>query len=368
MQLAMPFDGIVACSSPPGPIFLSLNLPPKQSLNLPMSITLPQAFAHQHAAHCESGVMVNLLRQHGLPLSEAMVFGLSSALAFAYLPFIKVGGLPLVSYRMPPRRIIKGLQKPLGMRMHFETFRQPAAAQARLDEYLQQGQPVGLQTSVYWLPYFPPDLRFHFNAHNLLVFGKEGENYLISDPVFEDVMRCPAADLQKARFATGPLAPKGMLYVLQQSPHLPDWPKALPAAIRKTCRAMLQPLIPWVGVRGMCKLAQAVRRLPADDVQRSGLFIGHIVRMQEEIGTGGAGFRFLYAAFLQEAADLLQRPAWQELADQLVAIGDQWREWALLCARMLRGRQPLEPALLADRLEALAQAEQNFFRQLQRAL
>ena len=32
--------------------------------------------------------MSNLLRQHGLPLSEAMVFGLSSALVFAYFPFV----------------------------------------------------------------------------------------------------------------------------------------------------------------------------------------------------------------------------------------------------------------------------------------
>lgn len=330
--------------------------------------TMLQPFEHRHAAHCESGVMANLLRQHGLPLSEAMVFGLASALTFAYLPFIRVGGLPLVSYRMPPRSIIKGLQKPLRMRVRFETFRQQAAAQARLDECLSKHQLVGLQTSVYWLPYFPPDLRFHFNAHNLLVLGKEGDEYLISDPVFEDMMRCNAADLQKARFATGPLAPKGMLYVLQTPPQMPDWQRALSAAMRKTCRTMLHAPIPLVGVRGINMLARAVRRLPVDDAHQSGLFIGHIVRMQEEIGTGGAGFRFLYAAFLQEAADLLQRPALQDLADQLVAIGDQWREWALLCARMLRGRQPLEPVVLADGLAALAQAEQNFFSQLQRAL
>ena len=36
-----------------------------------------------------------------------------------------------------------------------------------------------------------------------------------------------------------------------------------------------------------------------------GHFLGNIVRMQEEIGTGGGGFRFMYAAFLQEAGDVL---------------------------------------------------------------
>ena len=61
-----------------------------EAIQLAVQLRMPtlQSFQHQHAAHCESGVMSNLLRQHGLPLSEAMVFGLSSALVFAYLPFV----------------------------------------------------------------------------------------------------------------------------------------------------------------------------------------------------------------------------------------------------------------------------------------
>ena len=74
------------------------------------------------------------------------------------------------------------------------------------------------------------------------------------------------------------------------------------------------------------------------------------------------------------------RAGWAEKAFRLEAmlalvllpvsvwLARDWREWALLCARMLRGRQPLEPAVLADRLEELAQAEQHFFRRLLRAL
>ena len=79
-------------------------------------------FEHQHAAHCETGVMANLLRHHGVPMTESLAFGLSAGLAFAYLPFIKLSGLPLISYRMPPRAIIKGLMKPLAARFAFETF------------------------------------------------------------------------------------------------------------------------------------------------------------------------------------------------------------------------------------------------------
>ena len=55
-----------------------------------------------------------------------------------------------------------------------------------LDECLKAGHPVGCQVGVYYLTYFPKEYRFHFNAHNLIVFGKEDDNYLISDPVMEN--------------------------------------------------------------------------------------------------------------------------------------------------------------------------------------
>ena len=326
-------------------------------------------FQHSQASHCESGVMSNLLRHHGLPLSEPMTFGLSSALSFAYLPIIKINGLPLVAYRMPPKAIIKGLQKPLGLKMRFETFRNPAAGVARLNELLDQGQLVGLQTSVFWLPYLPEDLRFHFNAHNVLAFGREASgDYRLSDPVAETTVTCAPADLQRARFASGALAPHGLLYYPLSTPKMPDWPKVLPAAIRKTTRIMLDTPLPIIGVRGIRWLARAIDRLDArNDAAKSKLFIGQVVRMQEEIGTGGGGFRFIYASFLQEAADLLNRPALNDLSDTLVDIGDEWREFALATARMIRDRDPLDPPRLADQLRAIADREQAFFRDLRRA-
>ena len=41
------------------------------------------AFEHRHAAHCESGVISNLLRHHGVPMTESLAFGLASGLSFA---------------------------------------------------------------------------------------------------------------------------------------------------------------------------------------------------------------------------------------------------------------------------------------------
>ncbi len=217
-------------------------------------------FQHRHAAHCESGVVASLLTHHGLPISEAMVFGISSALAFAYLPMIQLGGLPLISFRMPPKAIIHGVQRALGWRFRFETFRDPAAAEARVDQLLARGQPVGMQTSVFWLPYFPEDMRFHFNAHNLIVYGRQGDEYAISDPVFEHPVTCPAADLRRARFAKGALAPRGLLYYPVTINPAPDLAAACRVALRRTVRRMMPPL-PLIGVRGMRDLARKIAAL-----------------------------------------------------------------------------------------------------------
>jgi len=134
-----------------------------------------------------------MLKAQGVDFNEAMVFGLASALTFVYIPLVKINGLPLISYRMPPRSIIKRLSKQLKVRLKMQKFRAPQAGQQALDQALTEEKLVGLQTSVFWLPYFPPEMRFHFNAHNLIVYGKEQNDYLISDPVFESVQRCAAA-------------------------------------------------------------------------------------------------------------------------------------------------------------------------------
>jgi len=144
-------------------------------------------------------------------------------------------------------------------------------------------------------------MRFHFNAHNLLVYGKEGDEYLISDPVTELPQRCATADLQRAAFRQGRACPKGLLYYPESIGRTDVTAEAIIKAIRKTVRIMLGP-IPIIGVRGIRMLANKVAKL--DNSEHSLNYVGHIVRMQEEIGTGGAGFRFLYALFLQEAAQI----------------------------------------------------------------
>jgi len=116
-------------------------------------------FTHKQAAHCENGVVSNLMRHHGFQISEPMVFGIGSGLLFSYLPFLKVNYAPVFTYRAMPGFVF--------VKMRREKFKNPKTAKARLDENLEKNNPVGLQVGVYNLPYFPEEYRFHFNAHLL---------------------------------------------------------------------------------------------------------------------------------------------------------------------------------------------------------
>lgn len=323
-------------------------------------------FKHTHSAHCESGVMSLLMSHHGLPLSEAMVFGLSGAMMFAYLPFIKLGGMPLIAYRSRPKGIIHGLRKNLGIKMQMHTFSKSQKGMDRLDELLNQGKIVGAQSSVFWLPYFPPEMRFHFNAHNLIIYGKEAGDYLISDPVFETTKCCAATDLEKARFVKGMMAPKGLLYYPLHVPEHIKYETILPRVIRKNAKAMLKTPVPIAGIRGIRALAKSIGKLERKDPRWAKLFLGHIVRMQEEIGTGGAGFRFIYASFLQEAGNILDRPQLKEASQMMTAVGDQWREFALLAVTAIRRKkgQGIDFSVLREKLGTVADAEALVYQNL----
>ena len=111
-----------------------------------------------------------------------MIFGIGSGLLFFYLPWLKVNSAPGVTYRTVPGAIFSKVAQRVGCRIKRQRFSSPARAQQTLDDCLAKGMPVGLQVGVYNLVYLPDEYRFHFNAHNLVVYGKEGNEYLISDP------------------------------------------------------------------------------------------------------------------------------------------------------------------------------------------
>ena len=327
-------------------------------------------FIHHQSAHCENGVASNLLKHNGLELSEPMVFGIGSGLFYVYLPFLKVNYAPAISYRPLPGSIFNKASKRLGFKIKRRYFSDHEEAQRALDENLKKGIPTGLQVGVFNLTYFPDEYRFHFNAHNLVVYGKREDTYLISDPVMESVTILSHEELRRVRFAKGAFAPRGQMYYPVEIPDSVDLKSAILKGIKSTCRDMLAPA-PIIGVNGIRYVSKLIRKWPVKyGVKEANHYLAQIVRMQEEIGTGGGGFRFIYAAFLQEAAPILKIDSLNDLAVELTLIGDLWRDFAVEASRIYKNRSSKVDSYnaVADMLLNIANKEEIFFKKLRTAI
>ncbi|MBN1365746.1 MAG: BtrH N-terminal domain-containing protein [Syntrophaceae bacterium] len=296
-------------------------------------------FVHYHAAHCETGVAVALFRDKGLEISEPMIFGIGSGIFFGHLPFIKMVGLPITAYRAQPAAIFRKSAKRLGWKFATQRFRNADKGMEEMRRLLKSGQIVGATTNIYWLSYFPNRFRFQFNGHNIVILREIEGGFRVSDPVLEKPVDCSTEDLIRARFARGPLEPRGFMYYPSIINLHPDLRGACIRGIKDTCNMMLRIPLPILGIRGIRYLARKVINLEKTHGFEEGCRqLGMIVRMQEEVGTGGAGFRYMYAAFLQEAAQLFGSAELEELSQEMTAIGDVWREFAVTSARIIKKR------------------------------
>lgn len=329
-------------------------------------ISIP--FIHKSSAHCETGVASNMLHHYDIPISEPMAFGLGSGLFFTHLTFIRLHGMAVTSFRPLPGRIFRRATKLLGVRLKKMKFRKPEKAMEQLDLMLGQNTPVGMLVGVYYLPYFPKEYRFHFNAHNITCIGCDASgNYLISDPVCTQIEKISRDDLKTVRYALGTYPPQGRMYWIVETPKSIDLPTAIRKAIRRNCKDMLDIPVPFIGVKGIRFLAGRLRKWPLKMGEKKAIAnLGQVIRMLEEIGTGGAGFRYMYAAFLQEAADITLKPELNVCSQQMTEVGDLWRSFAVDGARLFkkRGETPVSFDELADMLLRIADREETVFRTL----
>jgi hypothetical protein len=322
-------------------------------------------FNHKQAAHCESGVTSAILRHYGIEISEPLVLGIGAGLFFSYMPFIRLHDMPVFSFRPLPGQLFSRVARQLKVKVKQRRFLNRDKAMKALDNLLEQGIPVGNIVGVFYLPYFPKEYRFHFNAHNICVIGKEGTTYTVSDPVSTVTQQITHDDLKRVRFAKGTYPPFGKMYWIKSIHSITiDLRPAIINGIKLNCRRMLDIPIPYFGVKGITKLAQAITQWETKLTPRkAALQLAQLIRMLEEIGTGGAGFRYMYAAFLQEASTILDMPILQEYSKSMTNIGDLWRTFAYEAARKFKQRDEEVRTYqqLANQLLNIAQQEKQFF-------
>jgi len=327
-------------------------------------------FEHLQAAHCENGVTTNLLRSAGAEkLTEPLAFGIGSGLFYVQLPFLVINNGPAIAFRTMPGLIFKRTCNALGIPVFRKKFSSRELGKKYLDDCLAMGQPVGAQVGVFYLTYFPKEYRFHFNAHNMIVYGKEDDRYLISDPVMETPTALSDYELDRVRFAKGAFAPRGQIYYPKEKKIVTDQQMAVAIikGIKRNVNHMLRIPGNIAGVKGIAGTGKKIKKWKNKlGDEKAGLYLAQLVRMQEEIGTGGGGFRYIYAAFLQEAHTYVPKDELLDISNIFTEAGDKWRNAAVQAAGIYKGRigSQADYNAMGDYLIDIAEIEKKAFQAL----
>ncbi len=325
-------------------------------------------YTHRQAGHCESGATSNLLRFYGVDMSEPLAFGIGNGLYFSYIPFLKVQFAPMISFRNLPNTVFHRGMKYLGIDATvIKKFKDPKEAMLALDRNLEKGIPTGMQVGVFNLTFFPPEYRMHYNMHNLVCFGKEGNLYHISDTVMETAHVLTYDDLVRVRYAKGVFAPEGKMYWINHVPNNLDIRSAVRMGIKKTVYEMIKIPFPLIGVKGLRWMGRDLKKWPKKHgVEKASFYLGQVLRMAEDFGTGGAGFRYIYGAFLKETGEMFNHAELLEAAEMMGKTANKWREFTYIGARNCKNRsQPQEDyGMLGDMMIEIAGMEEQVYKKL----
>ena len=253
---------------------------------------------------------------------------------------------------------------------HEMTFGNDAIkAEKALDELVAKGIPVGVRANILGLKYLN-DLGFDldYNGHQMTIIGKEGTQYIVSDTemlLSDEYFKVDEATMRSVRFRPGIAAPHGCMFYFDPLPADYDENVDVKAAVidglKEACQNMVSIPLPWFGYRGIHYYANDIRKWPKKySEEKIDFMLLHYFRLIEQAGTGGAGYRYLYADFLKEAAVLLQSGALDESADLMRKAADTWRVFTVDCNRHIN-KADITLNEMADVIDEIGDLERDTF-------
>jgi hypothetical protein len=321
---------------------------------------LVPGYVHRPGQHCGSTALRNLLGFHGVELSEEMAFGLGAGACFYYVTIEDASPSRLFNGRTA--RLEESFDELTGGTLQLRTFEAGSdeawrAARGEVDA----GNPALLLTDLYYLDHYGSSA--HFPGHAVVLAGYDEEVAYLSDTGFEQLQTTSLENLDRARYASHPAYPlAGHMFTASPGLSYERLREAVPAAIERAARAMLEPEFPgFSGLDAVRRLADEVGAWPeaAEDWQWCARFGYQVI---ERRGTGGGAFRLMYSRFLEQAdppeAGLAAEAAaaWTALAETLRSASEaegvdatRWRQAGATARRVAEAEERLWDALATPR-------------------
>jgi hypothetical protein len=310
---------------------------------------------HEPGRHCASTSVADLLRYHGLPWGEAMCFGIGGGLGiwYAHVPGMSPSRVLHARSMEFERRFFERI----GMEFAWQRDDDPAAAEFNLKTALAAGHPALLLTDLYYLRYYRSQT--HFPAHCIIAWGYDEDQrvFYVSDTEREGVLPVPFEDMRKARVSTHPVPHSGDFYApaaLRTSRRMDE---VVTEAIVDNARQLAASDLPYRGIDVLETLKSDLADWASvDDWQWTARFMYQII---EKRGTGGGGFRLMYADFLMQAAQWVPRVAELKLDELMLRSGRAWQELARTL-RVLSEQETPDTSHVLSALTAVIDSERRY--------
>jgi len=301
----------------------------------------------------ESATLRNVLIQRDACTSdlctEEMLFGLGGGIGCAYFLFDMYGGHPVyIGSQIHAKegdtpQVTLQMTEGWGATADVRHSSSPSAATKSLVKILNDGFTPIVWVDFTMLPYmflsghamkakvpsWVAPLRVSY--HQVVVYGMEGDDVLVGD-LGASVIRMSMAELTVAR--TSNYAPKFRTVVISEATAKPQLRETLSDRIRGTCSQMLEGLgIANFGLAALNKWAKMLTNtknkkgwpncFPGGPPLHGAM--STVFAQIELRGYGGSAFRGLYADFLDQAAGVLKKSAFQKVAEQFRESEASWR-------------------------------------------
>ncbi|OUR90006.1 hypothetical protein A9Q81_20495 [Gammaproteobacteria bacterium 42_54_T18] len=290
---------------------------------------------HRIGNHCGSTAIRDILEFHGMPMSEAMCFGLGGGLGVTYLrsPF---EGLPYIvhvrSMGFEPR-----VFENLGIAFAWQEFEKEENATTALRNQLNKGKPALLLTNIRHLPYYGTDTDFPGHAIVAWQFDEASESVYVTDTEREALIKVPETSLIAARYSTlPPFIHLGNMF----SPDTLEKGLDLPSAVRRAImensyRMLTEP------DDGLASLECWEKEIDQWCQHKSGQWtLRFAYQVIEKRGTGGGGFRKMYGDFLEESSEFLPEISEWRLVNLMRDASEKWSEFALALKQESENNSP----------------------------
>ena len=293
---------------------------------------------------------------HGVQLSEAMCFGIGAGLGIWYLDL--AGSSPSRLVHVRSADIEEQFFTRIGYPFNWELFYDPLQSEHALCAAVDRGVPALIRTDIYYLPYYRSST--HFPGHVIVVWGydKGRKTFIVTDTEKEDPIEVGFEDMRKARFQdNGFFQMQGNLFAPFKISVPADLADVIRRAISFNSRVILDETGEVQGITGLKKWETEIMAW-ADypDWQWTARFTYQVI---ERRGTGGGGFRFLYADFLQQAQEYVPEVSSRGLPGLMRDLGFAWQDLAFALKRLSENSQA-ELGEVAEKLQVVRQKELSY--------